>query len=79
MKAVTYAVRLSGGDSSIPLIAAADGDVRELTWFIGDRLLGKALPRAPLLWTPEPGRFVVRAVDDHGRSDSRDLVVTLEK
>jgi penicillin-binding protein 1C len=79
MKAVTYAVRVSGGEASIPLVAAADADVRKVSWFLGDRLLGESSPREPLFWSAEPGRFTVRAVDDHGRSDSRELVVALEK
>lgn len=79
VRAVTYAVRLSGGEAVIPLVAAADADVRQLSWFLGDRLLGQGDARQPLLWSAAPGRYVVRAVDDHGRSSSRDLVVDLER
>lgn len=83
VKGVTYAVRLSGGEAQVPLLVAADADVRQVSWFIadraGERLLGEGAPRAPFLWAAEPGHFVVRAVDDHGRSDSRALEVELEQ
>ena len=79
VRALTYDARASGGEAVIPLVVAADADVRRVSWFLGDQLLGETDPRKPLLWGAVPGKFVVRAVDDHGRSASRELLVGMEK
>ncbi len=64
-----YAMR-SGNPSArtVPFSAVADGDVDRLYWFVDDRYEGFSSPMAPMLWTPRPGRFEVRVVDDHGRA-----------
>jgi len=71
---VAYAAR--GRRSRIALAAAVDADVRELHWFIGERYLGRSGPDRPLWWQPaRAGEYVVRAVDDAGRADSRTVRV----
>lgn len=62
-------------NSKIPLTAVADGDVVTLHWFINETYLGKTHPDEPLIWRAKAGKFVVRVVDDHGRSDAHDIVV----
>jgi penicillin-binding protein 1C len=67
---VVYSLR-AGADApaaQIAFSAVADGDARDLFWFLDGRLLGRADSTAPFYWTAEPGRFTVRAVDGHGRS-----------
>jgi penicillin-binding protein 1C len=56
------------GQDPLPLIAVTDGDARELFWFVDAELVGRTPTGAPLLWSPRPGSFVIRAVDDRGRA-----------
>jgi len=60
---------------SISLTAVSDADVRELCWFANKQYLGKVVRNDMLLWNPKPGQYVVRVVDDQGRSDSIDVTV----
>lgn len=71
---VSYALRL-GADPAIPLTAAADADASRLYWFVDDRQVAESLPGKPAVWQAEPGRYMVRVVDDLGRSDAREIVV----
>ena len=41
------------------------------------KLLGRSDSTEPFYWTPEPGRFTVRAVDGHGRSDAEAIRVVV--
>jgi penicillin-binding protein 1C len=63
------------GKEKIPLAAITDADTSTLYWFMDEKFLGTSGSGDPYMWTPRPGSFVVRVVDDHGRSDARDLVV----
>ncbi len=77
-KEVVYTYRSGESETPqeiVPLAAVADGDARSLHWFVGSEYLGKTDPQKPLLWKPKPGRYVVRVVDDLGRSDARDVDV----
>jgi penicillin-binding protein 1C len=62
--------------SSLALSAQVDGDVRYLHWFMNDQYLGKSSSEKPLFWNLKPGRFLVRAVDDQGRSATRSFRVS---
>ncbi|MFL6577241.1 MAG: penicillin-binding protein 1C [Povalibacter sp.] len=77
--AATYSVRASRiGNEGIPLAANADSEVRRLHWFVDDAYIGTGTPGIAISWTPQrSGRFIVRAVDDRGRADSRELRVDL--
>ncbi len=77
--AATYTVRAArAGNETIPLAANADSEVRRLHWFVGDSYIGTGAPGVALGWNPQrSGRFIVRAVDDRGRADSRELDVAL--
>jgi penicillin-binding protein 1C len=76
---VVYSFRVLKGtrasDEQIPFEAVADGDASQLHWFVGKEYLGKADPFRSLMWKPKPGKYIVRVVDDLGRSDSREISV----
>lgn len=47
-------------------------------WFIGDSLIGKAVPGETLTWQlASPGSYLLRVVDEQGRAKSREVVVEL--
>jgi penicillin-binding protein 1C len=77
--AATYTVRAARvGNESIPLAANADSEVRRLHWFVDDSYIGTGTPGVALGWNPQrSGHYIVRAVDDRGRADSRELDVAL--
>lgn len=82
VKDLTYLVRVNrrkDGADRIPLAAVVDADASVIHWFAGEQYLGKVLPSESLLWNPQPGRFTLRAVDDHGRSAFREVVVRAEE
>lgn len=74
-----YTVRATRiGSESIPLSANADSEVRKLHWFVDETYIGTGAPGIAIAWTPQrSGRYIVRAVDDRGRADSRELNVAL--
>jgi penicillin-binding protein 1C len=78
-RSVTYALASAespaGGGSEIPFLASVDADVREVNWFLDESFLGRSHRGEALYWTPEPGRYLVRAVDDHGRAAAREIRV----
>ena len=78
LKGVTYTLR-PGQDEhdTVGLSATTDGDVAEVFWFANEKLLGKSRPHVPFLWKPAAGQYVIRVVDDHGRADSRQVVVRI--
>ena len=47
-----------------------------LHWFVDAAYLGVSEPSASLLWKLQPGKHIIRAVDDLGRADSREIIVT---
>lgn len=61
--------------NEIPLLAILDGDANKVTWFINDELIGISESKKPILWEARPGIYKVRAVDNLGRTDSRELSV----
>jgi penicillin-binding protein 1C len=76
---VTYTLRAQRlGDESIPLAANTDSEARRVHWFVDEAYVGSAAPGIALGWQPaHAGKYVVRAVDDRGRADSRELDVTV--
>ena len=75
---LTYSLRSGSGDpAQIGFTAVADGDVRQLYWFLDGKLLGRSDPTKAFYWTPEPGHFIVRAVDGRGRSDAESIRVVM--
>jgi penicillin-binding protein 1C len=81
---VSYRVRMGAtrdvvGEDRIPFMAVSDADAHVMHWFVGAEYVGKSSPEKPFLWKPRIGRFIVRVVDDLGRTDSRDLVVAASR
>ncbi len=75
---VVYSLRASNiKEERVPLSAVVDGDARIVHWFVSEEYLGESLSGRPFFWSPRSGSFVVRAVDDHGRSTKRNVVVQL--
>lgn len=60
----------------VPLAATADAGVGTLYWFVNDSFVGAGKPNFALAWKPaQPGSYIVRVIDDHGRADVRELAV----
>jgi penicillin-binding protein 1C len=76
LRGVTYTLR-QGREAGerIALSAVTDGGASEVFWFVDDRYVGKARSGSPLFYSPAPGAYLVRAVDDLSRSDARELRV----
>jgi penicillin-binding protein 1C len=61
---------------SVPLLASTEADAQGVYWFVNESFVGTSRPGSTLLWKPSAGgKFVVRAVDDRGRADARDLSI----
>jgi penicillin-binding protein 1C len=75
---LVYAMRSEHPENhGIPFNAVADGDVRQLYWFVGNRYLGVSRPDQPLMWAAHSGTFDIRVVDDHGRAAHASLTVAM--
>jgi penicillin-binding protein 1C len=72
---LTYNLRVGKQGSRIPLSASVDADVKKIYWFADNHLIGVAAPNQELFWSAKAGRYRIRVVDDHGRTDSRELIV----
>lgn len=77
LRAVTYTLRDDAAmRDAITLHAVADGAVHAIYWFSDTEYLGRSASGESLAWQhPRPGRHRIRAVDDQGRSDSREVTV----
>jgi len=75
LRGVTYTLRLSDPErQDIPLSASIDADSAQLYWFADTRYIGSASRGSILHWKqPAAGSYVLRAVDERGRSATRDL------
>lgn len=77
LRVSTYAMRLHHA-TPIAFSATTDADAHALYWFVDDAYVGEGTPGNSLFWQPRnAGRYRVRVVDDHGRSDERLLDVSL--
>jgi penicillin-binding protein 1C len=79
IRGVTYTLRETRQDSqSVNLHAVTDADAQEVFWFANQAFIGRAKPGATLAWhPPAAGNYTLRAVDDLGRADSRELRVAV--
>jgi penicillin-binding protein 1C len=77
LRATTYTQRGGAALQVIALNATADAEVQSLHWFANEAYVGGTKPGTALGWQPAPGRYVIRVVDDHGRSDARDVRIEL--
>jgi penicillin-binding protein 1C len=76
---VAYTLRPGKGNDTLAFLAETDGDAHEVFWYVGRRFAGKTESGHPWLWKMQPGTFVVRAVDDRGRSDAQTLRVEVSE
>lgn len=76
---ITYVIRAdSQQNNTIPLTAVTDAGVAYVYWFINETFIAKTKAGESYLWSAKPGKFVVRAVDNHGQSAARDITVQLD-
>lgn len=76
-KGLTYHLRVgAAADEVLNLEATAETSHERLHWFVDAAYLGVSEPSTALLWKLQPGRHVIRAVDDSGRADTREITVT---
>jgi len=74
---VIYHVRVGAADDEVLNLEATAGTARDhLRWFVDAAYVGESAPSSALLWKPQPGKHVIRAVDDSGRADVREILVT---
>lgn len=78
-RATRYTMRLSHPDQvNLSLAATVDADVSKVFWFVGTTFIGSADAGKALAWTPDrTGQFRLSVVDDHGRSDEREIEVAV--
>ncbi len=75
---VVYSLRAGSlKDERVPFTAVTDADTKTIHWFVSEEYLGSSDSGKTFFWTPKPGRFVVRAVDDHGRSAVREVATQM--
>jgi penicillin-binding protein 1C len=67
--------RNSANTPGIPLRAETETGVRTLYWFADKTFLGACDAHAVLCWKPAPGAYQLIALDDHGRSASRSVIL----
>jgi penicillin-binding protein 1C len=65
----------SSANGSIPLRAETETGVRKLYWFADKTFLGTCEANDVLTWKPAPGTYQLTALDDHGRSASRSVIL----
>jgi penicillin-binding protein 1C len=77
LRGASYTLRRKAdADRRITFNATADGSAHTLYWFVDDAYMGASDAGKPLAWdAATAGRHRVRAVDDRGRADTRELVV----
>jgi penicillin-binding protein 1C len=71
-----YAVRV--GDPAygeIPFIAVVPSDAQRVYWFVNESYVGQSPGRRAFFWAAQPGTWVLRATDEHGRSASTRFTV----
>jgi penicillin-binding protein 1C len=61
----------------VPFTAVSVADTKTIHWFVSQEYLGSSEGGKAFFWTPKPGKFLVRAVDDHGRSAVREVVTKI--
>ena len=76
-KQLIYHVRVGAADDEVLNLEATTDTARDhLRWFVDAAYVGESAPSSALLWKPQPGKHLIRAVDDSGRADVREILVT---
>jgi penicillin-binding protein 1C len=74
-RGLVYTLRI-GHLAPLSLRADAAAGTLAVYWFAGKAYLGRAPFGEGLPWLPsQPGRYLLRAVDDRGAADTRELIV----
>ena len=74
-RGLVYTLRI-GRLAPLSLRADAAAGTQAVYWFAGNAYLGRAPFGEGLAWLPsQPGRYLLRALDDRGGADTRQLVV----
>lgn len=60
------------------LSCQAANDVKEVYWYLNDRLLKKAKANQPVFFVPSAGKLRISCTDDKGRSSSISVTIRLE-
>ena len=78
LRGVTHTAR-AGKPEPLVLRAEAAAGTEAIYWFADDALIGRVRPGEGLAWMPglavSGRRYLLRAVDDAGRAESREAVV----
>ncbi|MFC0226220.1 penicillin-binding protein 1C [Serratia aquatilis] len=79
LKNTTYTLRQSQqGRDKIAFNAVTDADSKTIYWFVDDIYLGSSASKKTIDWRPiNNGHYRISAVDDHGRADSRLIMIEL--
>ena len=73
LRGVIHMRRLNNAEP-VYLRAEAGSNSTALLWFVDNTLVGRNKPGEALAWSaPQAGKYLVRVVDDQGRSDSREI------
>jgi penicillin-binding protein 1C len=77
LRSVSYTFRRSAPAEVISLEASAAADVRQVFWFDGAALIGRAaVGEGAVGWRPTAdGAHLLRIIDDHGRAAERDVQI----
>lgn len=74
LRGVTYTMRLSKPETIA--LKASRGGQGAIYWFADKGFIAKSEAGAGVLWTPQQaGHYVLRAVDEAGQADNREVVV----
>lgn len=74
LRGVTYTIRLNKPETIA--LKASRGGQGTIYWFSDNGFIAKSEAGVGVAWSPQKaGRYVLRAVDDTGQSDSREVVV----
>ena len=77
LRGVRYSLRMNRPEPLV-LRAEAAADTHTLYWFADDALIARAKPGESVPWLPAvPRKYLLRAVDDQGRVQAREVVVEL--
>ena len=80
LRGVTHTVRLAKPEPLLLRAEAAAG-TETVYWFADDALIGRVRPGEGLAWMPNLGatgrRYLLRAVDNEGRTEAREVVVEI--
>ena len=78
LRGVAYTLRLAQ-PASIALRAHSTGSAGKIFWFADQALIGQTRSGEALAWNPPAaGNYTLRAVDEQGASDTRELKVELQ-